>query len=415
MNKALLVVYPGGLAGGGTLQQIRASYTDLAALAASLGMRFETAWDPRSNLPAPTFPLVLGSAGYYARHQELKQWAGEVRTRLHEQGVSELTVYGFGYTSFIPYAFEGYDDVRVIWGDCSPPDTDVLGGDLSSRFYGKAYERTRGLCYGWHEGGPLTRRPLMYSYSMTAQPFGKEYVGSLLAQRLTTPEPLGGEGAIRIVLSASDIWSPNAIGVWMTEQQHRDTVLRTALLMDAIRTCAQQLGRKVVLYAHPTLRKVNVPTRSFYPNQSGLEGFAEAGGITLVDTHTSAWTPEQYRALLRSANLVVTRASHSVTSAECAAMGIPQALCPMPSMGYMNEGEFTSDIRDRGLAMVLDPLSRGLWRQIATALTDDNLRRDTTRRACEEFDRINDRQNFFKNLATLIEVSWRNSDDYEVA
>ncbi len=381
----LLLAYAGGLAGGGTRCQIVGAEPEVRRLCENHNVEFASAWSDNevNGLPKPTIELELRGSNI-EKHAQARQFAEQITTRWPTQRIG---VFCFGYTSFLPYGFLPYrkdpytDRITLSWADCSPPDTDELGADLSSRFFGSAYEHTQGILWGWHDSLPASRVPsgCAATYWLNAQPFSRDYVDYLRKQRERRRVPAGASEPLRVVLSASDIWSPSAIGQWMTAEQHMTVIQRTRALVTALRELGRSRGAPVTVYADAAIKPFTDST---------------------LDWRFGTHARNEYHQLLHAADLSIMRASHSVTSAEAAAMGIPQLLLPMPGDGYMNIDDFTQDIRRKDLACVPEePDSAEAILAAMLELLKPDRRATIAENARCEFDRVNARHNFFHSLA----------------
>ncbi len=293
-----------------------------------------------------------------------------------------VIVYSFGYTGFVPLAFQKFSDAKIIWGDCSPPDTDQLGRDTTSRFYADAYNNTEGFLYGWHNALPQTRVPSnLSSYRLVAQPFSPEIVAELRSARRTRG---CSADCIGFVLASSDIWSPSSIDQWMTQEQWEGIQGTTKNLLQALSMLQDDMQRPIELIADPAFGQC-------------LLGLPDTVNIRL-----GQYPQQMYRDLLLSADAVICRASHSVTSAECAAMGVAQIILPMPAYNYMNVDDFTADIRDRDLAQVPDDHSCDSIKEALRAVLDPQRRAELERNAAAEFDLVDRTCNFFDSLESFM-------------
>lgn len=426
-------MYGGGLAGMGTSVLIRESHAGFQDLARRTNTAFRTAWCAGESMPKPWFDFSLTASSNEERHMQAEFFADEMMQRLEIEGITDAVIYSFGYTSFMAYGFRKHikeGRTVFVWGDCSPPDTDDMGTDLSSRFYGPAYEGTHGILYGWHEAMPAKRWIRMgilkdripenlASYHLTMLPFSQEYVRKLTGYRGYTrekarslltetsmflPETLE-ENRMLAVLCSSDIWSGDAVDKWITPNQHWGVVKDTKGIFADLEKIGEALEERIGLFTHPAALQV----RNSY--DSGLKSLKIIPNI-LPRT--------EYRALLRAADLVITRASHSVTSAECAAMGIAQIIVPMPRYGYMNVHDFTADVRRRRLALVTayrTEYSSSYSNLAHATFTSSETVPDliltylqhirghgeaAAERAMREFDRVNTTHNFFGRIERFL-------------
>ena len=379
-DKHLVVIYPGGLAGGGTRAQIRGSFAGFQALARESGSELVTVWDSKSKLPKPTIDWGLTESCPAKRHQEARALAQELMGRHNP-----VLVYIFGYTSFMPWGFQPYIEqgLTVCWGDCSPPDTDSLGTSPSSRFFADGYKGTHGILYGWHNCLPKSRVPNnLASYQLTAQPFSGEEVKQMRAQRSRAEPKMNSSDKLQVVLSSSDIWDRAAIGAWMTEQQWKGTMTGTASLLQALSRLGENLDKRVQLFADPAL-----------PRELAQEA-------RFIDLQLGRLPPDGYRRLILGADLMVCRGSHSVTSAECAAMGVSQMVLPMPADGYMNAEDFTEHVAEEDLCVVPVSAEPSDIMEGAKLLLAGGP--GFAHRAKTEFDKVEAECNFFDALRALI-------------
>lgn len=403
MRKALVAVYGGGLAGRGTAALIRQSYRGLLNLARQLDIVLIAAWQRNNLLPEPTVDFALNANDNRGRHRQAREFADAIMCHLGEIGIKEAVIYSFGYTSFMPYGFQPYirdGAVTFVWGDCSPPDTDELGAGIGSRFYGDAYAGTHGILYGWHEALPKSRVPKnLASYGLTMLPFSDEYVGRLRSYRhldrghclLEALEILPDlrRDHILVVLASSDIWSPSAIGTWMTHEQHEGTIAHTRAIFSQLEGIGTQIGKQIAVLVDPSV----------------VQAIKSENSASLLIIPAQP-PPSEYRTLCRAAHLVIGRASHSVTSAECSAMGVPQAIVPMPAFGYMNVEDFTEHVVRERLALVppyiledgmhMPNLSGCALEALFGAIPEH------TERAAAEFDRVHAQYNFFRGIEQFL-------------
>jgi len=393
-KQALLVVYGGGLAGGGTATLIRESHAGFRELADTSDTRLINAWGGVNPLlPTPDIPFFLTAPTHEERHVQAAAFADMAMADL--KGYERVIVYSFGYTSFMPYAFQKYireGKAVFIWGDCSPPDTDVLGADMTSRFYEPAYEGTHGILYGWHEAMPKSRiPPNLASYRLTMMPFSDAYVENLKASREKDVQNvlrcLGlDDCSSLIIIGSSDIWSRSSIGRWMTEHQNTDARKDTSTLLCQLNRIAKR-GNRIGVLIDPAAKEV-------------MNGRAHTDSLRILPMHPP---PIAYHDILCAADLVINRASHSVTSAECAAMGVPQIIVPMPRHGYMNVEDFTEDIMARQLALTAAQRESHPPNIIPSYLAHiAGQDRECARRAEREFNRMHTERNFFQCIGEFL-------------
>jgi hypothetical protein len=303
----------------------------------------------------------------------------------------------------VPYAFQKYvqsGDVTLIWGDCSPPDTDDLGENLDSRFYQPAYYKTHGLLYAWHDALPKSRIPWnLASYQLAAQPFsGPELLELEKLWQITCKEEARRqlkaleieENDLLFVLGSSDVWDRGAVGKWMTIDQWHGSIITAERIFQAVNALGKQLKNKI---------KFVIPKAAMQFIKSWYDWIIPI---------PANFALSEYRLILKSANIVINRASHAVTSAECAAIGAPQLVIPMPAYGYMNIEDFTRDLIERELTFVCShsDTPESIQSMLYHMLTRSGIY-DQITKARTEFVRVNHSKNFFNALRSFIQAPYQ--------
>lgn len=390
MRKILLNVFAGDLAGGGSGTMFRESLPGFQKLAQDAGCELVTVSPGLTTGTNRNFCFTSDPINYRGRHREAANMATGM---MKEFRGCDVRVFTWGYTSYIPHGFIKYieaGEVRsFVWADSSPPDTITFNHDTASgRFFSGAYpSAAKMVLWCWHNYNAehpelLARMPPGQKIIKTARPFGPQYLTRLreLRSMSTTGyrQVLGFTEVERVVvLASSDIWSPTAIGRWMTEQQWDNVRVKTLALLQSLDKAGQALhtnGQTLIVVADESISQVG-----YHPVNYSLL--------------LKRFDPNQYRQLLKAANLVVTRTSNCVTAAECAFMGIPQYLTLMPACGYMNVETLAAEARGRGLLLPEVVISEAIFNYPTHALAVA---------AQNEAETFNREYNFFDTLGRLL-------------
>lgn len=449
---------PVKLAGGGTVAQILASIEDLEQLSLDQGYEFYTAWSEELNgiLGQANWNINMDVETHPERYERMECEFDWIISDLQKRGQLErVVVYTFGYTAFAPNALQKYQnqsdfELVTIIGDCSTADTDILGQTTESRFLESAYNNVNHIVYSWAEDYPSDNRipPNLAQLIPTAQPFGSEFLDRLrLFYELSREEArahawkvirpvqeeywnrfpvtgvvgvkqrvegggkdcpnnrsefvfqkcdkrrsrslIGDQRNLLIVLAASDLWDKSAVGSWMTEKQFNDVDFRSTCLIPSLNYVAKLLGRSITLIVN--------------------EGFSIPPFFRDEFIHfvPAKFNQDDYYHILKGADCVITRATHSVTSAECAAMGIPTWLFEMPRFGYMDVDVFTQYAVSQGLVHYTekelyssnDDFPDFLNMVIADVQSGTS---EVAARAYEEFWHVNEQRNFFEAIKRFL-------------
>jgi hypothetical protein len=366
MRKVLVNVFAGDLAGGGSASMYRASRSGLEKLSASHGFELLNVSPKKPDSPYEV-QFSYETRSYGPRHKQACVFADDLMKQLSG---CDVRIFSWGYTSFMPFAFSEYvkrGDVKVVWGDSSPPDTDIPGEDIeSSRFFAEAYRGTMQMLWSWHdfnEADPrlLARMPCNVPIVKSSRPFSEDYVDHLKAVRDEERSPMRKEFGIReqdvaVLVGSSDIWSGSAVGNWMTREQSEDVHEKTRFMIPAIEAMGGVLGlegRSLKVFADPALQQVY-----YLRSENADVSFA----------HHEAY---RYHRLLRAADGLLVRTTNCVTSAEAAFLGTPQNVTLMPAKGYMNVEVFAeyavqrSLCKEVGFLHALSRASMGMGRENA--------------------------------------------------
>ena len=387
LKKVLINVCGGDLAGGGIASMFRESLPGFVSMCDRQGWKLlSVSSEPNS---ATNRQFVFNSAEYAERHMEAARF---VERLMGDLGNAEAGVFVWGYTSYFPNAFQPYvrtGQVKLVWADSSPPDTDQLNANIrTGRFVAEAYAGTTAIVWCWHDFNEtdarlVSRVPPGVRLAKTSRPFPADYLRSL---QVTGSYPAWAyrdqadlaTNEVVIVLSSSDYWSPCAAGKWMTHDQWREMWQRTELLLDEMEVFGELLsrqGKTLVLVADPALSQVRPSARNFR-------------------LRFQKFQPRTYRHLLRAADAVILRTTCCVTATECAWLGVPQYLWLTPTQSYMNVEVMADAARERNLIL---PIGAAFGRE-----SREDVRAAVAKRAFAEAERFNRENSFFRTLEKLL-------------
>ncbi len=438
---AIILCLPKPLAGFGTSRQLEGIATGLERAVGSgvLCVYVGPSIENSAPLLARPFETVGQTTGVSETYREVTRAFRRTLERLSHQGRKTIGVLSMGYTSFVPEAarrawdeisaLNGLESLWIAFIDSAYPDTDEpqrsVGADgwPTGRFHGPAYASTESIdtlflitsAYNYDVRILNERAPDgLRASAVVAPPYTDQYISELeryvmegrssgtcrLGQFLP-PLRRASENDLVIPVVASDIWSANAVGAWMREDEYQTCIRGTGSILRALELVADELKRRIWV---PIDRGcMELATSLSGPRIGIVETSAKTEHAVCVVPYHGLSQPDHCR-LLGASDLAISRTGGQANATVVLSLGmIPNVVIDMPARGYMqselsslgmttnyevsNTGEVTATPRTRPLGW------RGHWDWtpdrmnclILSVLEDTRERSERVKAAREEF------------------------------
>ncbi len=382
--QGIYVCLPKPLAGMGTNRQLQGVVAGVKAMTASSGIDFGfigpaiPGADPCLEHPLAEIPAADTVAGSYRR--ATAAFTAALR-QLEDRGLRRLAVLCMGYTAYGPESLKravravreegrrGPERLDVFIIDSAYPDTDRKESALdaegwpASRFYTPAFQSDETIrisflltsAYDYNAALLNQRCPEgLTGVSVVAPPYTDDYLAELEADGdsarargvgvLSTlfPEVAGiAPEDLLVPLVSSDVWSEDAVGVWMTREAHRSCTRGTESIARALVMVSGRVGRRIWM-------PIDTAGADFLIGLA-IDGLRVSDPGKPIGTE-AAVVLVPYRGLPQSAHTTLLGAAHLAVSrtggqanATCV-LGLtktPNVVIDMPACGYM-QSELTS-------------------------------------------------------------------------
>ncbi len=387
MCDSVIVTLPKPLSGFGTSRQLDC----LADGLNDRGIAFSYVGSPLTEGPsAMTDPLVAVPptntyAETYSANTSAMRTAFEA---LAAQGSRHPLVIAMGYTSFGPAAARAawravpsVESTSIVMVDSALPDglsDDVDETGPASRFYRPEYRSEPGFAtyfaitsaYDYEPRILIDWVPPVAAIKVVAPPYSQSYIESLEAaghrardEGLAAVPSLGAlddlaDRDLLIPLLSSDIWSPSAVGVWMTQPQYETVVRGTEAVLAAVEAVAQERHCRIAVPMDASL------LNAMPDIEESLTGSSSEVGAYLVPYENLPQA--EHAAMIALADLVIGRTGGQANAFAVAALvGTTTLVVDMPALDYMHavlsSAPVTIDVRVSATGAVnITPAARPL-------------------------------------------------------
>ncbi len=385
---AVIICLPTALAGKGTARQLEQA---AASFVREMGRReipFAYVGKPVdcavAELRTPLAVIEPSEQGVRGIYRAATTAFESAFRALYDRGSRRPVIVSMGYTAYGPEAVRGALEALAESGsameavvcmvDSTYPDTDALATDVDasgwpeSRFFGPAYRSTASLrtlffvtsAYSYDPALLNRRAPRgLDGVAVIAPPYSDEYVGRIeriagegrdtglgsVAELLPgfPRRGTGGGSDLLIPIVGSDIWSPDAVGSWMTSEQHHSCLVGTRSIVQALVGVAEQTGRTVRVPIDVAgadyIRDQRLPSVAVLPAKPSN---GEIDGARVVLSAYRDLSQEQHTRMLGAADVAVSRTGGQANSTVVLALArTPNVVVDMPACGYM-QSELTS-------------------------------------------------------------------------
>ncbi len=436
---SVIICLPTALAGKGTERQLEQAAATFVRRLGGEGMPFAYVGAPvdckLAELEAPLATIKPFEKGVPGIYRAVTAAFENAFKTLYDRGSRRPVVVSMGYTAYGPEAIRRaiealaesgcHMEAIVCLVDSTYPDTDTLetrtdaAGWPESRFFGPAYRSTTAVrtlffvtsAYGYDPALLNRRAPGgLDGVAVIAPPYSDEYVDRIeraanegkqtglgpVAEFLPGFHRRGSEDLL-IPIVGSDIWSPDAVGAWMTSQQHDSCLAGTRVIVEALVGVAEQAGSTVWVPIDVAgadyMRELKLPSVVVLPN-------GETGDARVVLSAYRDLCQEHHARLLGAADVAVSRTGGQANSTVVLALArTPNVVVDMPACGYMQSEQSSSamtheiSVDDSGRVVYeqkprpLGWLAHWTWsperiqQQIADALLSEEQRRERPRNA----------------------------------
>lgn len=302
--------------------------------------------------------------------------------RMADAGLKRIALLCMGYTAYGPEsakralcAFEertgrrAPERIVTCVVDSAYPDTDSEESDIdidgwpTSRFYSPAFESTDRLrtlflltsAYDYTVSLLNARAPRgLAGASVVFPPYTDEYLGDLerwgregktrglgpVADQLPGGSAMGPDDLL-VPLVSSDIWGEEAVGVWMTREEHDSCIKGTQHIGTALVQVARRLNRRIWMPIDTAGARAMESMGIDGLRILGREGTTPPPGGVLVSPYRGLSQPDHTR-LLGAADLAISRTGGQANATVVLTFAkTPNLIVDMPGVGYM-QSELTS-------------------------------------------------------------------------
>ena len=402
---AVVLCHPVALAGQGTSRQLQEAWLGLTRRFAGtpVHVAYVGAPVPANTIGladplAPVEPVDTGEVP--GRFRAATAALTRALRALREAGARHVAVVCAGYTAYGPEAVKRALDSLSTGGaamkacvflvDSAYPDTDARdarrdrSGWPRGRFFAPAYESTAAArtaflltsAYAYDPWLLNERAPEgLGGVGVISPPYTDSYLRWLEATARRARIDGGADlyGALPgfarrrsddllVPLVASDVWSPSAVGAWMTRKQHESCRSGTESLIRTLVRISERLGRRIWVPIDVAgaefVSGLNLPGVAVLRTREQRE---DAESKVLLPAYRGL-SQADHATLLAAARLAVSRTGGQANATAVLAVArTPNFVLDMPACGYM-QSELTSLAIARELRVSADGAVRNVAR-----------------------------------------------------